>query len=190
MSTADDYIQQVEARRAEKDEFFRQNQQSPIPPGRREGFDGLNYFPPDPDYRFELELDRRDDPETVTVETTMDGERDYLVWGEFDLTVGGTPVTLQAYKADPHEGRLWVPFRDETNGDETYGAGRYLDLEEANHERGGTWLVDFNLAYNPYCAYSDRYECPLIPMANWLDVRIEAGEKAYEAAASSYDDAD
>ena len=181
MSSTAEYIERIETHRAEKDEFFADHPQSPIPPAQREAFDGLDYFPPDPDRRYVLKLHEHADPETITVSTTTEGERDYLGWGEFRFAVDGTDCTLQAYKADPDDDRLWVPFRDETNGEETYGAGRYLDLEEAQHERDGSWLVDFNQAYNPYCAYSDRYECPLIPMDNWLDVRIEAGEKAYDS---------
>jgi hypothetical protein len=94
--------------------------------------------------------------------------------------VDGDEVTIQAYKADPDDDRLWVPFRDATSGEETYGAGRYLDLEADTHRTDdGRWILDFNEAYNPTCAYSDRYECPLPPTENWLDVRIEAGERAY-----------
>jgi len=182
MSSTDEYIEHMEAHRAEKDEFFGDHPQSPIPPDQRGEFDGLDYFQPDPDYRYELELHEHDEKETIAVATTTEGEREYLDWGEFRFEVDDESCTLQAYKASPDEDRLWVPFRDETNGEETYGAGRYLDLEAEHHERDGIWLVDFNQAYNPYCAYSDRYECPLIPMDNWLDVRIEAGEKVYHSA--------
>jgi hypothetical protein len=89
-------------------------------------------------------------------------------------------VTLQAYKSDPDEDRLWVPFRDETSGEETYGAGRYLDLVPGDHRTAnGRWVVDLNEAYNPTCAYNYAYECPMVPVENWLDVRIEAGERDY-----------
>jgi uncharacterized protein (DUF1684 family) len=89
---------------------------------------------------------------------------------------------LQAYKSDPADDRLFVPFRDKTSGDETHGAGRYLDLEPERHlTADGTWILDFNEAYNPWCAYSDAYACPLVPPENWLPVPVWAGEKEYRA---------
>lgn len=165
--------------RERKDEFFADHPHSPIPAADRENFDGLAYYPPDPDYLFELELDEYDEPGTITTETTTDGEREYRRWGEFRFTVDGTDCTLQAYRAaDGDDHGFWVPFRDETSAEETYGAGRYLDLDaEEDRTSDGTWVVDFNRAYSPYCAYNDAYECPLVPMENWLEVRIEAGEK-------------
>lgn len=181
MTEGDQYRTQLEQQREQKDRFYAEHPHSPIPPDHREGFEGLSYYPPTPSLRYELPLHEHGEKEIVTVETTTEGQREYLRWGEFRFKVEGEEATLQAYKADPDEDRLWVPFRDATSGDETYGAGRYLDLEADEHRTpAGDWILDFNLAYNPYCAYSDAYECPLIPMENWLDVPIEAGEKTYE----------
>ena len=175
-----DWTHAVERGRDEKDAYLGSNPHSPIPPDQREAFGGLPYYPLDPAFRFELPLREHDERERLTVGTSTDGERDYHRWGEFRFEVDGADVTLQAYKADPADDRLWVPFRDVTSGDETYGAGRYLDLEPDQHRTDGEWVLDFNQAYSPTCAYSDAYECPLPPAENWLDVRIEAGEKAYE----------
>ncbi|RKD88581.1 DUF1684 domain-containing protein [Halopiger aswanensis] len=175
-----DWRHAIETQREEKDRYFGGDPHSPIPPDERESFDGLEYYQIGEEYRFELPLHECDDPERVTVGTSTDGEREYLRWGKFRFTVDGEDVALQAYKADPDDERLWVPFRDATSGDETYGAGRYLDLEDDAHRTDdGNWILDFNEAYNPTCAYSDRYECPLPPTENWLEVPIEAGEKAY-----------
>jgi uncharacterized protein (DUF1684 family) len=172
----------IRQNRAEKDEYFGSNPHSPIPPADRDSFEGLSYYPIDERYRFELPLHEHDDPGSVTVGTSTGGERDYLRWGEFRFAVDGEDVTIQAYRSDPDDDRLWVPFRDETSGEETYGAGRYLDLEPPAHRTGsGTWILDFNEAYNPTCAYSENYDCPLPPTENWLEVRIAAGEKAYES---------
>ncbi len=173
----------VEREREKKARFFRDGPQSPLPPDRRgEAFPGLDYYDPDPAYRYELELHAYDDPEEVTVGTTAEGEQRYRRYGEFHLTVGGESVTLHAYRPADGSDRLWVPFRDETSGEETYGAGRYLDLEPDHHRTAeDTWVVDFNRAYNPTCAYNPAYECPLVPTENWLDVRIEAGERAFPA---------
>ena len=177
----DQYRQHVNNQREQKEQYFASSEHSPIPPeSRGEGFPGLAYFEPDPDYQFELPLHRHEEVESIRVGTTTEGEREYLRWGEFRFVIDGEQYTLQAYKSQPDEPRLWVPFRDETNDEETYGAGRYLDLEEEHHQTAdGTWVLDFNFAYNPTCAYNEAYECPLIPMENWLDVRIEAGEKKY-----------
>jgi len=184
----EDWAADLQAYRRERDEFFGEHPQSPIPPAEREAFDGLEYFPPDPALRFERPLFEHEERAQITVETTAEGEQTYLRWGEFRFAVDGEDCTLQAYRADPDEERLWVPFRDATSGAETYGAGRYLDLETpADRTDAGDWVLDFNLAYNPFCAYSEAYECPLVPMENWLDVRIEAGEKTYHRPASPAD---
>ena len=176
---AHDYAERIREQRKQKEQYFAQNPRSPIPHDEQADFPGLEYFPVDEEMRYELPLYEHDERESLTVETTTGNRQEYRRWGEFRFEVEGTEVTLQAYKGDPDEDRLWVPFRDETNGEETYGAGRYLDLERDQHFRGGTWILDFNQAYNPTCAYNEAYECPLIPTENWLDVRIEAGEKDY-----------
>lgn len=173
-----EYVQQLEQHREEKSAFFSDHPRSPVPEDERESFDGLSFYPVDPDYRFVVALDEHDDAETVAVETTDDDSREYLRYGEFTVELDGEEVTLQAYRDDPDEDRLWVPFRDGTSGDETYGAGRYLDLEAEDRTDDGRWILDLNLAYNPTCAYAAGYSCPLPPSENWLDVPVEAGEKA------------
>jgi uncharacterized protein (DUF1684 family) len=179
--TADsNWERKLSEQRAARLEYFRDSPRSPLPPDMQgEAFPGLAHFEPDPDYRFHLELDEHEEMEPVTVETTADGEQTYLRWGEFRFELDGVELTLQAYRPDRDADRLWVPFRDETNSDDTYGAGRYIDLEPEHHRVDGAWLLDFNDAYNPTCAYNYRYECPMIPRENWLDVRIEAGEKEF-----------
>jgi len=165
-----------------KREYFRDSPHSPLPPEMRgDEFPGLSYFEPDPAARYVLPLYEHDEKETVTVETTADGEQTYRRWGEFRFEMDDESVTLQAYRPSDGADRFWVPFRDETNGEETYDAGRYLDLEPDDHQVDGEWVLDFNRAYNPTCAYNYAYECPLIPMENWLDVRIEAGERDFPA---------
>ena len=177
---ASDWRGDLRNHREAKDEYFGTDPHSPIPPEERDDFEGLSYYPIDESYRFELALQAHDDPDTVTVGTSTGGDREYLEWGEFRFEVDDEAVTLQAYKAEADDDRLWVPFRDATSGEETYGAGRYLDLEPESHRTtDGRWILDFNEAYNPTCAYSEQYECPLPPTANWLEVPIEAGEKTF-----------
>ncbi|MEZ3168975.1 DUF1684 domain-containing protein [Halorubrum ejinorense] len=187
-SEADDWAGQVEAQRRAKREHFRDSPRSPLPASMRgDAFPGLDYYEADPAYRFVLPLHEHDEAETVTVETTADGEQTYSRLGEFRFAVDGEEVTVQAYRPVGGEDRLWVPFRDATSGEETYGAGRYLDLEPERDRVDGEWVLDFNLAYNPTCAYNHAYECPLVPSENWLDVAIEAGEKEFPAEPAGAD---
>ena len=165
--------------RKEKDMFFKNNARSPIPQEEKENFEGLNYFPIDLDYLYKLRLLEYEKNEIIEVNDNKGSKQEFIRWGYFDFTVNGKEVTLNAYKSDPEEARLWVPFKDATNGEETYGAGRYIDLH-AQNKIEEKWILDFNQAYNPFCAYSEDYVCPLIPSKNWLEVRIEAGEKKYK----------
>jgi len=169
--------------RKEKDLFFKHHPQSPIPQNMRGEFKGLNYFPGDPSYRFLCKLTRRPSPATVRMMTSTGEERDYLKVGYVQFIIQGKTQTLQAYKAageHTHEGEretLFIPFKDATSGKETYDAARYLEIVEAED---GSFLVDFNKAYNPYCAYSEAYSCPFPPRENWRDVPIKAGEKKFK----------
>jgi len=171
---------EIERAREAKDTFFDGDWQSPISAEDRFRFGGLEYYPPDPDYRFELELHEHPDKRVVPVVYTKGDERDFLRWGEFRFSIDGKQQVLQAYKMDSRDQTLFVPFRDATSGKKTYGAGRYLDLE-ADRDRApdGKWVLDFNVAYNPWCAYSEKYTCPVVPVENWLEVPVPAGERSY-----------
>ena len=170
----------MERARERKDAFFAQHSQSPIPPQDRPRFKGLEYYPPDPSYRFELEIHEHPEKQAVRMAYTKGNEQDFLRWGEFRFKMGGKEQALQAYRSNLQEEMLFVPFRDATSGKKTYGAGRYLDLEpERDRTLEGKWILDFNQAYNPWCVYSEAYTCPFVPMGNWLEVPIQAGEKSY-----------
>ena len=110
--------------------------------------------------------------------TTSKGTRQqFHRLGYFEFDIDGKRVKLQAYKsAERESNELFIPFRDGTSGKESYGAARYLDVEENSDNK---YVVDFNYAYNPYCAYSEDYVCPLPPKENWLVLRIPAGEMKY-----------
>ena len=175
-----EWKERIMLEREEKDGFFKMHVQSPIPSEEQLVFEGLDYYPPDPECRFELLLNEHKTKDKLTIEDTQGNEREFLRWGEFEFEISGTHCTLQAYKSAPEEERLFIPFRDATSGKETYGAGRYLDLESNQHTTlEGKWILDFNKAYNPWCAYSQLYACPFVPPENWLKVPIYAGEKAY-----------
>jgi len=170
----------IQRERQQKDRFFSSHYQSPIPLEDRYRFKQLDYYSPDPDYRFEVELHEHGQKKVLKTEDTQGNEREFLRWGEFRFNIEGKEFTLEAYKSNPEEERLFVPFRDTTNGKETYGAGRYLDLDREDHYTAeGKWILDFNTAYNPWCAYSGSYACPLVDPENWLDVPVRAGERSY-----------
>jgi hypothetical protein len=172
--------QEIEAGRREKDVFFASHPQSPLSIQDLPAFRGLDYWPPDPDYRFEIELHEHDEQQTLKVMDTAGQERGLVRWGEFRFRLAGEECVVQAYKSDPHEDSLFIPFRDATSGAESYGAGRYLDLNPQSHLTvQGTWVLDFNGAYNPWCAYSEDFACPFVPPENWLTVDVRAGEKKY-----------
>ena len=165
--------------RAEKDVFFRASEDSPLPPGERLAFSGLKYFDPRPSFRFEVSLRRYSNLASVMMVTSKGSRQLFNRVGYFGLVLDGKEVRVQAYQsAEKDEPSIFVPFRDTTSGKESYGAARYLDLEV---EHDDNYALDFNYAYNPYCAYSEDYVCPLPPQENWLTVSIPAGEKKYHA---------
>jgi uncharacterized protein (DUF1684 family) len=168
--------------RREIDHFMKHHPQSPLEESARHDFEGLNYFEENYELVQEVEVDRfEDDEPVVTMQTSTGDSQQYRRWGYFSFEVDGEEATLTIY-SDPHGHDFFLPFKDTTNGSETYGAGRYLD----NHRPGirrldqARFEIDFNFAYNPYCAYSPYYSCPLPPRENWLKVPIRAGEKDFK----------
>ncbi|MBK7180126.1 MAG: DUF1684 domain-containing protein [Chloroflexi bacterium] len=148
--------------RAEVDEFMSQHPQSPPPAAQLAAFSGLHYFAGDPVFRFTAAVTRfaADEP-LIEMETSTGEMRLYRRWGKFSFEVDGQTAVLTIC-SDPHGYDFFLPFRDATNGRETYGAGRYLDSHRPGLEllSAATVEVDFNFAYNPYCAYSPEYSCP------------------------------
>ncbi len=167
----DDYTQRVLAQRKAKDEFFASSDHSPLDRRALRRFDGLAYYPPDPALVFTVTPEPGDGA-LLQIQATDGDVRSYRRAAVAHFEVGGEPVSLALYDTG-HPG-YFLPFRDRTSGSETYGAGRYLDIEPNDD---GTVTIDFNEAYNPFCAYNEAYACPLPPPENWLQVRIEAGEQ-------------
>ena len=177
----DDYAEQLNANRREKDNFFAEHPQSPIPPEDRDNFDGLDYFPPDPDYRVAATVSTHDDPDPIEMETTASNPVRYLRVISFRFEINGAEHTLTGYRQEIDGETLFVPFRDKTTGQQTYHQGRYMELEpDQQLTDDDVVTIDFNLAYNPFCAYSETFSCPLPPEENWLESVIPAGEKIPE----------
>jgi uncharacterized protein (DUF1684 family) len=171
------------AARAEKDRRFAADPESPLRPQDRAAFKGLDYWPADPAYRFSGFVSWFAEPEPLTIITTTGKERPAQKVGRISFDVGATRCVLTVLRLLDQDRRaggegLFLPFMDETTGRESYPAGRYVELEGPE---GGPFVLDFNKAYNPYCAYGapERYRCPVTPAENRLAARIEAGERGY-----------
>jgi uncharacterized protein len=169
-----DHEQALAQFRAEKDAFFQNNPHAPLTPEQRQAFRGLSYYPWNPALRLERILDRDVGREVVVMDTSTGDPQEYMPAGKIHFKVNGVQSELTIYTAP--NGSLFLPMRDATSGNDTYGAGRYLEPEMLD---GGRVLVDFNYLYNPYCAYNENWSCPLPPRENWLSVPIEAGEKSF-----------
>ncbi len=171
------WLGELQANRKAKDEFFAADHESPLHERAASKFDGLKYFVPDQKYKIRTKLQRYDNPEIATMITSKGTRERFHRVGYFEFEIDRKKVRLQAYRsAEREDNELFIPFKDRTSGKESYGASRYLDLEIAHDDN---YVIDFNYAYNPYCAYSEDYVCPLPLRENWLDIEIRAGEKTY-----------
>ena len=160
--------------REAKDDFFATHPQSPIAAVQQKDFQGLTYFPERKDLQFEVEVDEFEEKVEIQMQTSTGDVQTYVRYGRFKFTVDDQEAELTIFASEDH---YFLPFVDSQAGGETYGAGRYLDPEKLPD---GRILVDFNLAYNPYCAYNDRWSCPIPPSENRLSVPIQAGERNFK----------
>ena len=170
------YPDQIQQWRAQKDAFMRQSSQSPVPADKRATFAPLVYFPIDASYRTPASLEELPEAPPMEMPTSTGQIRKMRRVGRLSFTLKGRPFSLTAFvEADETDmRRLFVPFRDLTNGTETYQGGRYLDLDRT---ATGIYDLDFNKAYHPFCYYNAAYDCPIPPPENRLDIAIHAGER-------------
>jgi uncharacterized protein (DUF1684 family) len=180
------YIERIDAERAEKERMFRESADSPIPAGKHAELLPLSYFPIDPSYAAPAVLKLSNDRPVFDMPTSTGKMRKMERVGVLEFTLAGEPRSLGAFVEAGTRGvtRLFVPFSDLTSGSETYAAGRYLDLDPTST---GLYEIDFNRAYNPYCAYNDSYDCPFPPPSNRLKTPIRAGERMRAAAPATED---
>lgn len=179
-----DYIETIEdARRGTNIEFM-YTDKSPLTGEQKKNFEGLNYFAVDEKYKIEGVLVKNKTPDTIIMKTSGTRTSKFVKYGVVSFKVDTFNLQLSVYQyvklldQPNQENHLFVPFRDETTSLETYGGGRYIDCEISIE--GNMLILDFNKAYNPYCAYNHKYSCVLPPDENQLSVRIEAGEKVFE----------
>jgi uncharacterized protein (DUF1684 family) len=173
------YIKEIEQEREEKDQFMRTSKESPFA-NKKETFNGLKYYPIDILYKITADLTAIPNKKVVLLSTSDGKEEQYVeyAYAEFDLNgYHNKLLILEMIDTGPFRGKLFLAFGDETSAGETYGAGRYLDVEKV--QGSNTITLDFNMAYNPYCAYAEEFSCPFPPPENLLKVAIRAGEKVY-----------
>jgi uncharacterized protein (DUF1684 family) len=169
------YLDKLAAARAAKEELFRGGE-SPVKPEDREKFLPLNYFSPDLGYAVPAQFREATERTYVKMPTSTGKIRDMERVGQLEFTLRGQKMTLAAFVEAGSEriARLFVPFSDLTSGTETYQAGRYMDLDP---QGSGVYIVDFNVAYHPYCYYNAEYDCPFPPAENRLQTPVRAGER-------------
>ncbi len=160
--------------RKEKDSFMQNHPQSPLTAEQKDNFAGLTYFDEVPQLKLEIEIEPFAEQEKIKMQTSTGQVQDYTRYGRFDFEVNGDSAELTLFAS---EHGYFLPFVDSQAGKDTYGAGRYLDPEKLAN---GKFHIDFNLAYNPYCAYNEMWSCPLPPGENRVSVAIKAGEKNFK----------
>lgn len=177
-----EYIEELKAYRAEMNQKFADSATSPLTSDGLRDFHGLDFFDINKKYQVEARFVLNPDPEPFEMETTTTRRPIYLKYGEAHFTLDGQSYMLEIYQSErarkmtEFKEHLFLPFKDYTNGGDSYGGGRFLDLKIPE---GETIIIDFNKAYNPYCAYNHKYSCPVPPDVNHLAIEIPAGVKAY-----------
>jgi len=179
----EDYPAKIAAIRSAKDESFKTDKDSPIPPDKKSTMLPLAYFPIDESYAVPASLDIAADRTRIEVPTSIGKIRQLERIGALKFSLKGQSLRLTAFRdlESREANRLFVPFSDLTSGTETYSAGRYMELDPTPT---GIYVVDFNIAYNPYCYYSPEYDCPYPPKENRLGIPIRAGERMQKSDSS------
>lgn len=178
-----EHIAEIEAYQTSENKKFSTAETTILTQKDFKKFKSLNFYPIDLTYRVEATFVRTPDEKPFLMPTTTERLPEYVKYGEAHFKINGKQLKLNLYKStkpysEPgYEDYLFLPFTDLTSGDGSYGGGRFLD---ARIPEGNTILLDFNKAYNPYCAYNSMYSCPIPPKENDLDIRIEAGVKDYK----------
>lgn len=169
--------------RKERDQFLKIHDRSPLPPSDKKKFNGLKYYPFNPQYVFYGKIERYifhiNNPRYYATFLTNKGtHKRYIRYGKFHFILDGKDQAIQIYKSILSD-TLFIPFKDKTNEKETYKGGRYIDAEILP---GYKMILDFNMAYQPSCAYNDKFVCILPPQENILNIPIRAGEKNLKAS--------
>jgi uncharacterized protein len=175
-----EYISEIEAAREEKNDYMQNNPSSPFNQDPKAVYKKLNYYKVDPDFKFESRLYEYPRKDTVIVLGTKGEERKTVKFGYVILDYKSTDYRINVYQGQSRSGETYysIWFTDKTTGEDTYGVGRYIDFEyepDTNH----IYTIDFNLAYNPYCAYSSKFSCAIPTKEDHIDLAVKAGEKNF-----------
>ncbi|WP_445381607.1 DUF1684 domain-containing protein [Robiginitalea sp. IMCC43444] len=179
----DSLLRGILAFQEETNAFFRDPETSPLPDRYRKNFEGLDFFSPDTSFRVWARLERSPSALPFDMPTTTDRKAVERKYGTLYFKLKGQDFSLEVYQSpelmieEGYEDYLFLPFTDQTNGEATYGGGRYLDLRIPE---GDSILLDFNRSYNPYCVYNPKYSCPLVPRVNHLQIPVSAGLKDFK----------
>lgn len=167
----------------EQNAFFKDASTSPLIDKDRENFEGLEFFKYDSTFLVVADLKRTPDTEFFNMKTTTDRVSRERIYGVLTFKISEETFNLNIYQGEENmetegfEDYLFLPFLDATNGESTYGGGRYIDMKIPD---GDSIEIDFNSAYNPYCVYNEKYSCPIVPRVNYLPIQINAGVKNYK----------
>ena len=176
------YDNLIQKHRDELHHEFLDTAETPLTDEGLEIFNGLDYFKIDSLYRVSAILLRTPDEKIFEMQTSTDRLPEYLKYGSAEFSLNGKKLKLNVYQNvklannEEYKDYLFIPFRDFTSGETTYGGGRYIETEIP---KGDILIIDFNKAFNPYCAYNHKYSCPIPPLENTLEIAIKAGEKSY-----------
>lgn len=176
------YLEEIQAYQDSQNKKFADPEASPLPDEDRADFHGLDFYPIDDNYRVESRIVVTPDSEPFQMSTSTSRLVWYKKYAEARFELNGEEQVLAVYqnmeaiKIEKYKDNLFLPFKDRTNAHGSYGGGRYIDLKIPE---GESIIIDFNKSYNPYCAYNDRYSCPIPPEENHLKLEIPVGIKAY-----------
>ncbi len=183
VSVSNKTLQEIAAFQKKLNTEFKNPETSPLPDRYRKDFEALRFFEADTSYAVLAQLVRTPNTLPFEMPTTTNRKSKERVYGVLHFTLKGKKYRLEVYQNEElmqqkgYEDYLFLPFADNTNGEETYGGGRYIDLKIPMAD---TLLLDFNKAYNPYCVYNKKYSCPIVPSVNFLDVAVRAGVKNFK----------
>lgn len=183
-TSAQNFLAETRVQREAYKQAFLKDEHAPL---KEDDLKDLRFFEPDSLYKVSAELTLIRDDQPFIIPTYSGKEKKYLRFAEANFKINGEQIKLTLFKSvalmdnPQYADYLFLPFTDPTNDKETYGGGRYLDLKRSDI-KGNRLVIDFNLAYNPYCAYSEGYNCPIPPPENALSIPIEAGEKRFVGA--------
>ena len=176
--SSDDYLARIEEDRKTRNGYMLSSS-SPMNDVDKQQFTGLKYYPVDEAFKIRARFSPAERKQPIFIPTTTGESKKYIPYGYAEFELEGATHKLLLYQdwEETNPNRLSLMFADATSGDATYGGGRYIDVMKSG---GNTIIIDFNMAYNPFCHFNDEYSCPIPPRENLLEVAIEAGEKLYK----------